>query len=51
MRNDGENICRSAQKGTEVTKRGNHQAALGLIRAREQDFSNAIIGPIARATL
>jgi hypothetical protein len=51
MRNDGENICGSAQKGTEVTKSRNHEAALGIIRAREQDFSNAIISPIAGATL
>jgi len=51
MRNDGESICGSAQKGKQVTKDRNHQAALGIIRAREQDFSNGIIGPIAGATL
>lgn len=51
MRNDGEIICRSVQKGKQVTKRRHPQAAFGIIRAREQDFSNGIIGPIAGATL
>jgi len=51
MRNDGEIICRAVQKGKQVAKRGHPQAAFGIIRAREQRFSNGIIGPIAGATL
>jgi hypothetical protein len=51
MRNHRESVCRSAQKGRQVTKRSDPQAALGIIRAGEQDFSDGIIGPIADATL
>jgi hypothetical protein len=51
MRNDGESICRSAQKGKQAAKSRNHKATLGIIRAREPDLSNGIIGPIAADTL
>jgi hypothetical protein len=50
MRNDRE-ICGSAQKGKQVTKSRNHEAALGAIRARKKDFSDGIIGPSAAANL
>jgi hypothetical protein len=51
MRNHRQSICESAQKGRQVAKRRNPQAALGVIGPRERDFSGGITGSIAEDRL